>query len=169
MIKAIIYNSHTGFSKQYAYHYAVSTGLPIYNIKEAKKKLNKNDEIIYFSWLNSNKIVKLNKLKKYSIAYIAVCGMSFYSEELIDNIRKTNKFDNIYYLQGGIRWRMLNTFERIIMKFILRSLKRKNKKGLLDKDQRVYLDRLNNGYENVDLNSLNHLIMWYNSSNSLIS
>jgi len=64
---------------------------------------------------------------------------------------------------------MLNTFERIIMKFILRSLKRKNKKGLLDKDQRVYLDRLNNGYENVDLNSLNHLIMWYNSSNSLIS
>ena len=169
MVKAIVYNSHTGFSKQYAYHFAISTGLPIYDIKEAKKKLNNGDEIIYFSWLKMNKVVKLNKLKKYKIAYIAITGMSFYNEELITSIRKTNDFENIYYLQGGIRWRMLNTIERILMKMILKSLKKKNKKGSLSQEEKVLFDRLNNGYEAIDLNSLSHLIDWYNSSNSLIS
>ena len=116
-----------------------------------------------------NKVVKLNKLKKYKIAYIAITGMSFYNEELITSIRKTNDFENIYYLQGGIRWRMLNTIERILMKMILKSLKKKNKKGSLSQEEKVLFDRLNNGYETVDLNSLSHLIDWYNSSNSLIS
>ena len=169
VIKAIIYNSHTGFTKQYAYHFAINTGLPIYDIKEAKKKLNKGDEIIYFSWLKANKITKLNKMKNYKIAYIAAVGMSFYNDDLISDIKKINKFENIYYLQGGIRWRMLNTFERILMKMILASLRKKNKKNLLNAEDKVFYDRLNNGYEIIDLNSLNHLIMWYNSSNELIS
>ena len=55
MIKAIIYNTNSGFSKQYAYNFALNTGLPIYNIKDVKKKLNKGDKIIYFSWINAIK------------------------------------------------------------------------------------------------------------------
>ena len=169
MIKAIIYNSNTGFTKQYAYHFALNTGLPIYNIKEDKKKLNKDDEVIYFSWINANKITKLKKLKKYNIAYIGVVGMSFYSEELMESLKKDNNINNIYYLQGGIRWRYLNTFQRIIMKIVLSGYKKKHKKGLLNPEEEMIYERINMGYENVDLNSLNHLIEWYKDLNNFVS
>ena len=169
MIKAIIYNSNTGFTKQYAYHFATNTGLPIYTIKEAKKHLKKDDEIIYFSWISANRIVNLKKVNKYNIAYIATVGMSFYSEELIDTIKKNNKVNNIYYLQGGIRWRMLNTIQRIIMKMVLKGLKKKQKKNRLSQEEKLIYDRMNLGYEYIDLNSLNHLIEWYKDLNNLVS
>ena len=41
MIKAIIYSSHQGFSKQYAYEYAIKTGIPIYSLEEAEKLVDK--------------------------------------------------------------------------------------------------------------------------------
>jgi hypothetical protein len=37
MIEAIVYNSHTDFSKQYAYNLAVRCKLPIYSLNESKK------------------------------------------------------------------------------------------------------------------------------------
>ncbi len=169
MIKAIIYNSNTGFTKQYAYHFAISTNLPIYTISEAKKKLSKGDEIIYFSWIKNNKIVKLNKVKQYNIAYVGAVGMSFYSDELIESLKKDNSFNNIYYLQGGIRYRMLNTIDRIIMSFVRKSFKKNHKKHKLSSEGEIIYDRLNRGYENVDLNALGHLIEWYKDSINLVS
>ena len=169
MIKAIVYNSNTGFTKQYAYSFATSTGLPIYTLKEAKKKLNKNDKIIYFSWIADDKIYKINKAKRYDIAYAAAVGMNLYSDELIELIKKRSKFENIYYLQGGIRWRMLKPSQRIMMKLILWMLKRKNKKNKLTEDEKVVLDRMNYGYETVDLDSLKFLIEWYNNQKELVA
>ena len=169
MIKAIIYNSNTGFAKQYAYHFALKCNLPIYTIKEAKKKLNKGDEIIYFSWIVANKISKLKKVSRYNIKYVAAVGMSFYSEELIEALKKDNNINNLYYLVGGIRWRELKPFQRIIMKMVLSQYKKKHKKGLLSPEEEVMYERINFGYENIDLNSLNHLITWYNDNNNLVS
>ena len=168
MIKAIVYNSHTGFTKQYAFSFAVSTGLPIYTIKEAKKKLNKNDEIIYFSWVNASKISNLNKVKNYDIKYIAAVGLSLYSEKLIDDLKKSANTNNIYYLQGGIRWVELNPFERLLMKSILKSLKKKEKNGNITEEELILLERMNYGYDKIDLNSLVHLIEWYNNQNILV-
>lgn len=169
MIKAIVYDSNTGFTKQYAYFFAASTGLPIYTLKEAKKNLSKGDKIIYFSWIAADKINKINKAKRYDIAYAAAVGLNLYSEELIELIKKRSKFDKIYYLQGGIRWPMLKTGQRIMMKFILSMLKRKNKKNKLTDDEKVVLDRMNYGYETVDLDSLKFLIEWYNSQKELVA
>ena len=117
MIKAIIYNSNSGFTKQYAYHFALKCNLPIYTIKEAKKNLTKGDEIIYFSWIFANKIVKLKKVLKYKISYVACVGMSFYSEELINTLKEYNNINNLYYLQGGIRLRELKPSQRTLREY----------------------------------------------------
>ena len=169
MIKAIIYNSNTGFSKQYAYNFALNTGLPIYNIKDVKKKLNKGDKIIYFSWIMAGSIVGLKKLKDYDIAYACACGLFFYSEELIEDLKKKNNIENIYYLQGGIRWRELKISQRMMVKMVLSDFKRRNKKNLLSEEDKIILDRLNYGYENIDLKSLDVLINWYKEQKNLVS
>ena len=43
MIKAIVYNSETGFTKEYAEMLYKKINIPCYTIKEAKKKLNKQE------------------------------------------------------------------------------------------------------------------------------
>jgi len=169
MVKAIIYNSNSGFTKQYAYHFALKCNLPIYTIKEAKKNLTKGDEIIYFSWIFANKIVKLKKVLKYKISYVACVGMSFYSEELINTLKEYNNINNLYYLQGGIRMRELKPSQRILISMVKSSLKKKCKKKIATKEEEILLDRINNGYERIDLNALDHLIDYYNDNNNLVS
>ena len=50
MIDAIVYNTHTDFSKQYAYSLAVKCKLPIYSLSESRKLKDKcvdlKDEIV---------------------------------------------------------------------------------------------------------------------------
>lgn len=169
MIKAIIYNSNTGFTKSYAYLFAKATNLPIYTIKEAKKELKPNDEIIYFSWINASKVSNLKKVKKYNIAYIAAVGLSSYSEELINNLKGSTAINNIYYLQGGIKWPMLTLPQRILMKMILKSLKKKEKKNQITEEEKLLLNKLNYGYDKIDPNSLVYLIDWYNNQNHFVS
>ena len=169
MIKAIVYDSNTGFTKQFAYSFAASTGLPIYTLKEAKKTLNKNDKIIFFSWVQADKMHNIKKAKKYDIAYSVAVGLRLYSEEFVELIKKNSKVDNLYYLEGGIRWPMLKPFQRIMMKLILSMLKSKKKKNKATQDEIILIDRLNMGYEAINLDSLNILIDWYNSQKELVA
>ena len=59
MIDAIVYNTHTDFSKQYAYSLAVRCKLPIYSLSESRI-LKEGSSIIYFSWIKnqSSKLFK---------------------------------------------------------------------------------------------------------------
>ena len=47
MIKAIVYKSSTGHTKQYAEMLGDSLKIPAYDLKEARLKLKKNDEIVF--------------------------------------------------------------------------------------------------------------------------
>jgi hypothetical protein len=60
MIKAIIYSSHQGFSKQYAYEYAIKTGIPIYSLEEAEKLVD-GTSVIFFSWIKNRQIFDIEK------------------------------------------------------------------------------------------------------------
>ena len=60
MIKAIIYSSHQGFSKQYAYEYAIKTGIPIYSLEEAEKLVD-GTSVIFFSWIKNGQIFDIEK------------------------------------------------------------------------------------------------------------
>ena len=54
------------------------------------------------------------------------------------------------------------------MKSILKSLKKKEKKGNITEEELILLERMNYGYDKIDLNSLVHLIEWYNNQNILV-
>ena len=46
MVKAIIYQSKTGHTKEYAEYLSKELSIPCYSVCEAKEKINKKDEII---------------------------------------------------------------------------------------------------------------------------
>ena len=50
-MEAIIYTSNTGSTKRYAEMLSRKTGLAVYSLKEASKKVAANSEIIYMGWL----------------------------------------------------------------------------------------------------------------------
>lgn len=46
-MKAIVYYSNTGSTKEYAEMISNATGIPNMSLKEAKKNLSKDDDIIW--------------------------------------------------------------------------------------------------------------------------
>lgn len=73
MLKAIVYESNTGHTKEYAEMLGKKLEIPAFTIKEAKKELNKNDEIIFLGWIFATKIMGLNKVKKYNVKCVGAC------------------------------------------------------------------------------------------------
>lgn len=168
MIKAIIYSSHQGFSKQYAYEYAIKTGIPIYSLEEAKKLVD-GTSVIFFSWIKNGQIFDIEKSKRFNVKYYAVTGLTRYSPDYIDKLKKDNDVTNIYYLHGGIRYYKLSFFEKHTMKSFKKSILKKEKKHRLSDDEKELLYKLENGYEKIDLDALNALIDFALNENNLVS
>ena len=64
---------------------------------------------------------------------------------------------------------MLTLPQRILMKMILKSLKKKEKKNQITEEEKLLLNKLNYGYDKIDPNSLVYLIDWYNNQNHFVS
>ena len=91
MIKAIIYKSKTGHTKKYAEMLGEKLNMPFYEIKEAEKELNRNDEIIYLGWVCATRIVGSNKvLKKYKVNCCGAVGAYPKTDENVQNIKNAN-------------------------------------------------------------------------------
>ena len=76
MIKAIIYESNTGHTMQYAKMLSEKLNIPCFTIKEAKTKLQKHEEVIYLGWVCATKICGLGKVKnRYSIKCYGAVGL----------------------------------------------------------------------------------------------
>ena len=75
MVKAIIYQSKTGHTKEYAEYLSKELSIPCYSVCEAKEKINKKEEIINLSWVRATTLVGYKKInKKYQIACLGAVG-----------------------------------------------------------------------------------------------
>ena len=63
-MKVIVYTSNTGHTAAYSKILGAKTGLPVYALNEAAKKLQKGTEIIYLGWLFANNIKGYKKATK---------------------------------------------------------------------------------------------------------
>lgn len=120
MLKAIIYKSKTGHTKKYAEMLGEKLNMPFYEIKEAEKKLNKNDEIIYLGWICATRIVGLNKiLKKYKVNCCGAVGAYPKTDENVQNIKNANNIKTpLFYMQGGIDYTKLNKIYKKLLQTI---------------------------------------------------
>lgn len=128
MIKAIVYESNTGHTKQYAEMLGKELGISALTIKEASKTLDKNDEIIFLGWIFATKIKGLSKMNRYNIKCVGAVGIYPEGREYIDSLIKANNLNKkMFYLRGGLNFNKLTGFKKTLLQWVGKMIKKENK------------------------------------------
>lgn len=152
-MKAIVYESKTGFTKRYAEMLAKDTGLDIYERKEANKLLQKNEDIIYLGWIGAGSISGYTKAsKRYSVKILCGVGMASPSEKVVADLEKryNSKDMKIFYLQGGFDINKLTGFYKVMMNAMAKTVsKALGKKENKTEEEEIMLEMFKNGGDYV--------------------
>jgi len=132
-MKKIVYSSNTDHAYRYASMISEELNIPLINIKEIKK-LSKNDEVIFISWVFASKIVNLKKvIKKFNVILVIAVGMTKVSEDYTNFLMKSNNIlKPLFYLQGGVDYTKLKGFKKVMLKMVGKSMEKENKKENVD-------------------------------------
>jgi hypothetical protein len=115
-IDKIIYESNTGFTKQYALMLAEELNIPALTLKEAAakgKSRAKNapkERIFFMGWLMAGSLKGLKQAqKRFDIKGLTAVGMASPSDEYVKELKKNFAGSvndaggfGVFYLQGGI-------------------------------------------------------------------
>lgn len=171
-MRAIIYRSNAGHTREYAQILGLKTGLPVYDAGEAVNKLKNGDEIIFFGWVRAGEIAGYEKLKKkYAIKAVCAVGMSVPSEKTEKELRNRHHISDaeLFYLQGGFDIGRL----RGIYKFMMKNMVKMIKSEILKKEEKTeedeaYLEMVIKGKNYVNEDNLRPISEWYESLKSKI-
>lgn len=160
---AIVYTSNTGYTAAYAKILSEKTGLPVYSLLEADKKLEAGTEIIYLGWLMASIVKDYKKAyKKYKVC--AVCGVGLCDTgALLDEARQSNAIpENIplFTLQGGMDHNRLKGMYKFVIKMLTKAIAKKQERSE-EEDRMLYL--LENGGNYVSEENLSAVLEWYSS------
>lgn len=158
MIKAIVFKSETGFTKEYAKMLSKKINVPCYTINEAKKELNRKDEIVYLGWICAGKISGINKVRNsYIVKCYGAVGAFPQDDNYINSLITGNSLENekLFYLRGGINFTKLKGYKKIIVKIVGNVLE-KNNKGKEGSEELIRL--FNEGASFVDSKNLDEMI-----------
>lgn len=137
----VIYNSQTGFTKQYAQWIAEATGADCLAFEAAKKKNpDAYEAIIFGSWTCAGRISKLSWFKgnidkwtdKKLIAFFV--GANPIDSPNMEPMFKQNfneselKKINVFYCPGGLRYEKMHALSKFMMKMLVKALNAKKNK-----------------------------------------
>ena len=133
-MKAIIYESNTGFTERYAKLLSSKLDIPAYTIAQGKKAVEKGAEVIFMGWVFANKINGLDKAKKqWSVIAAAAVGMNPKTDENTEIVRKANKLEiPLFYLWGGLDNTKLKGINKMMLGIVRDSLIKENKPEYAD-------------------------------------
>lgn len=133
-MKAIIYESNTGFTERYAKLLSSKLDIPAYTIAQGKKAVEKGAEVIFMGWVFANKINGLDKAKKqWSVIAAAAVGMNPKTDENTEIVRKANKLEiPLFYLWGGLDNTKLRGINKMMLGMVRDSLIKENKPEYAD-------------------------------------
>lgn len=133
-MKAIIYESNTGFTERYAKALSEKTGIPAYTLKDAKKAIQKGSEVVYLGWVLANMIQGYDKARKqWKIEALAAVGMNPLSDQNTEILKEANKPDcPMFYLPGGLDNSKLGFMHSMMLSMVRKSLEKENKPEYAD-------------------------------------
>lgn len=133
MNRIVVYQSETGFTRQYAEWIGAALGCEAKPLKHiSPQELKKYEGVIFGGWIMGNMIMGLEKIRKVMPCDFIVfaVGVSPKSDVLIREIKEQNKLGNtpFFYLEGGFRQEQLGVVKRMMLKMVKKSvLKKENK------------------------------------------
>lgn len=165
MIRAIVYTTNTGSTKEYARILADKTGLPYLALEEAKKSLTKGTEIIYLGWIMASEIKGYKEAKScYKICAAGAVGMGQTGTQIVEVRNKTKIPEQIpvFTLQGGFDIRKLSGMYKMMMGVMIKTAgKALAQKADRTPDEDVMLEMMQHGGNHVCLENLSDMINWY--------
>ena len=164
-MKAIVYTSNTGTTKEYAEIIEKNTIIPAYTLDEAEKVLSAGDEVIYLGWLMAGTIKGYKKAKsKYDIKAVCAVGMGGTGTQTAEVRSKNNipNYTTIFTLHGGFDINKLSVVYKLMMSIMVKTAG----KGLSDKKNRTededrMLDMMLNGRSYVSEENLADFFRWF--------
>ena len=161
---SIVYTSNTGYTAEYARLLGERTGLPVYSIAEAERKLAAGNPVIYLGWLMAGKVQGYKKAaKRYKVQAVCGVGMGGNGSQL-QEVRKANAISEktpLFTLQGGFDINKLSGVYKLMMTIMVKTAG----KGLAEKQDRtpeedVMLDMLTRGGSRVSAENLAEVLAW---------
>ena len=166
-MNAIIYTTNTGSTERYARLLAQKTGLPVYSLAEAKKRVFAGAEVIYLGWIMAGSVKGYAEAaKRYRVR--AACGIGMgQTGTQTDSVRKKSAMPAnipLFTLQGNFDMKKLHGVYRLMMEIMVKTAG----KGLAEKEDRTLeeddmLDMMRCGGERVKEESLSAVLDWYSA------
>ena len=136
MKTVVIYESGTGFTKQYAQWISEELHCDCVNRKKiSKKEILNYDRIIYGGWIFGGQIMGLKEIREISSPFaVFAVGCSPSNFEEVNNqikIMNTVGLENqipFFYLEGGLHFEKLGFFKKFILKAIKKVVNQKIEK-----------------------------------------
>ena len=163
-MSAIIYTTNTGSTEHYAKLLAQKTGLPVYSLAEAKKRVFAGAEVIYLGWIMAGSVKGYAEAaKRYQVR--AVCGVGMgQTGTQTDNTRKKSAISAdipLFTLQGNFDVKKLHGVYRLIMVKTAGKALAEKKDRTPDEDD--MLDMMRCGGERVKEENLGAVLDWYSA------
>ena len=161
-MKAIVYESNTGFTEKYAKLLSEETGLPAYPLKQAPAELKQNGDVFFMSWLCAGGLKRLKKARgRFCLAGVCAVGMAPPTEQMLSDTVERNHLGDVktFYLQGGFDINKLRGLNRMMMKTMEKSMAKKSERT---QEEEETLDMLKNGMDRVDRKHLAPILAWMN-------
>ena len=124
-MKAIVYTSNTGYTKEYAEILSEKTSLPVYSLDKAAKNIEQGTPVIYLGWLFANSVKGYKKAAKlFDIA--AVCGVGLCDTgTMVSDVRKAIALPKdipLFTMQGGMDIGRLHGMNKFMIEMFIKRL-----------------------------------------------
>ena len=155
----IVYESNTGFTKQYAEMLSEAVSLPALPMVQAVSKVPRGTEIFFLGWVCGGKITGLPVAsKRFIIDGAAAVGIVYPHPDVVAKLSKVNKLScPLFYLQGGVDPKKLGYFKRKILSMIAQNLERQENKTAAVWD---LADTLRIGGSYVSVANIEPVVSW---------
>ena len=163
-MKAIVYTSATGFTENYARLLSEKTGLPAYELAQARSRLASDDEVLYMGWLFAGGVKGLKKAQKLcTVKGVCAVGMTPPNEQNMEQLKKRAGWsgDGFFVLQGGYAPEKLHGLNKILLNKVTGSMiKKLEAKTDRSSEEEEMLEGLKNGFDGVSAEAVEPVAAW---------
>lgn len=163
MIKAIVYTSETGYTKEYARLLAEETSLPYYEL--GSQEVKRGEPIIYLGWLFAGGVKGYKEANKnFDVKGLCGVGMGPVTPASKDVLRKKNNVPlgtEVFYLRGGFDMNKLSGSNKAIMSVKVKQIEKGlSSKTTLTEEQAFTLKMVRDGASDVSKENLSEVTNW---------
>ena len=122
-LTAIVYTSHTGFTKRYAGMLARASGIPAYDLSQRKELPAPGSGVLYLGWLCAGRIQGLAQARKrWEVQAVCAVGLAPMPPEGVEGLAAAHRLGStpLFSLRGGYAPDRVRGMYRLMMQPMLR-------------------------------------------------